>query len=448
MAADYASVTNTNVTPILTPEFDRALIDHIKLSSPLVSSMRWKRHPTAATEVKVPVLVGDLPTARVLASEPDAFPEIEGSAAFKAMTIGLRYIVCPTRIKKSAWDLAGIQGAMADVAAEQIKLIPKAYQRVIEFALCGGDESGILFQVNGTPTTTTCPVKNLWGLSNEEIGTVLDVMGLLNKRVHASSGLGAAARNATAAKITAWTSTPLGSETITLDRDVQADGWANGDIIYLSRNDNTNRAQSSGDSMAGPCLGGDDYTLMATFQGLTAATSPLNAAKVYHNNNVLRDLTEDLLQMASSVAEVRMPQREAGKERVVQHTYYCHPYLRDTFAQRARQDRRLVVAVGDKMLRPAMGVEIEMTTFAGTPFTPAYLHPRNRLHGIDTKWAWLNTNAGGIEGRWLDDGAPGDNHRVSGGPSMEMVRYGYAQGAFLVRSGNFTIRDCKTYSTV
>lgn len=400
-----------------------------------------------AQTIRWAILTGGMKTMRHEASMPDSFEITDGQPTRDNVDIGFIHWHQPYRFKQDIRDFGTSKGMLvkSDLLSEDLEIMNRERALEMEWLACTSYRSGILFKVKTSTTGTTIEIEDYGGHDGEELGAVLDALLVENRKVNFADALDtggntSTVRNSgTGVTITGYNATK-GSETITVSASITV---VAGDIVYMSRENNPgDDRQTSGDSITGLpllCNTWGTGNLLSTFQTLTTSTAPRFQAKHHANNGIKRELEETLLRQAIQYTQATAG-RPGGEWGLQGLALIAHPFTVGRFADRARQDRRYNVPLGNAMLEFQSGVKIEATTFMGHPFIQSNKMLRNSVFGVDCRYNGFQ-HKGAMSGEWLPDAEPNKNHRVTGGFTYEVARYGWYDMFSQKRNCNFWIQD-------
>lgn len=366
--------------------------------------------------------------------------------------LGFKRLYTPTQICHDVLT-DGRGGAMFDTWRENLRDLADQQGHYLERSIFTGDGKNILFTLADTGTAgsgTTYIYQVQWygGVEGEELGDLMDALLLRNLQVHVADlvGPGATLRTSShadnAVQIVAVDPTP-GAETITTD--VQIVGAAIGDVVYPSRQD-VSGLPAVDDGVTGFPLLGDDFTLAATFQGLTAAECPSFAGQVCGAGGIKRPMTEMLAEQALAKAFVRKGRRKSEKMTFSDYAFFGHEATIRKFGLSMTEGRRFTSPlVGAEGMKAYGGVVRDTISFEGIPMVGSHLGFKNRLHLVPLKDTVIVHN-GPVEGQFL--AAPNGPYieRVGCTPVFEIVWVALLDFAVRSRNGFVTITDLESFS--
>lgn len=361
----------------------------------------------------------------------------------------------PYRVCNETIQEAGSGGAMLDVFRQDLKDLVEQHTHQLERSLFTGDGRDVLFTLADTGTdngdgTWTYAVQWYGGLQGEELGTILESLYLINLCIHVAdqTGTGATVRSSAATDDSVTINdvdATLGAETITVDNQIV--GSTVGDVVYRSRQDQTDYIQGSTDGLTGLPLLVDDFSLADPFQGVDSADCPSFSSRICDNGGLKRDLTEELLEQAITTAFVRKGRRNGQGMSWQKHSFMTHEATARRFALSLTQDRRFTAPamITKQGMKPVGGVDMEYLCYDGIPFITSHLGRRNTVDLVDMSELVIVHN-GKAEGQFLSAPNGPTVERVACTPTFEYVWFAYLDFATRKRNGMVSIRDLNSFA--
>lgn len=393
---------------------------------------------------------------------PREFARTDGEPVWKK--VDTTYVVGYNPIRVSAdiaYRAANGNAAMINTLKETLRDLRAAEQCQKERGVCTGYGHDLLFEISSVPGAApwTYGITDYAGLPGEQMGFVLQALNLLNMYVNVASPTTSGSplayrtlRNGgTAAKITSWVRTPVGSETVTFDRQIV--GAVVGDVVYRSREDALG-VQATIDGLMG--LPGliDNYTLVDPFQTIAASSDAARSFRSEIFDAAASALNEDLLMQAQTAASVLLGGTpEDGS--AVRHVMVGNTITVNAFAQsltailntagaEADRGRRTMYPVTREGFKPQYGYARKFLTYNGVPFVDGQLALRNSLFTINLDDVKIIHN-GPPEGDFLSPMGGGPHVlRVPGTPISEYVWVWMMQLVAERRNGSNRIKNLAT----
>ena len=379
------------------------------------------------------------------ANDPGIFATTAGKMGVEDVTVNYVKMYAPTRITWEVYQEATSAGALTDGVALELDGLATSFGRQLERSLWTGDGRDVLFMIDqDTPgiSATGANIDRYGGYSGQELGLIVESMNLVNMEVSFAATVGGAARDTGAVRTILTAIATKNTESITWASAAVA-ALAAGDSVYRSRQDAAG-VQGISDGMYGLPAMCDDYSLIATYQGLTTALAPSFAAKLLGNGGVNRPLTEDLLSLAVGIAQQRGGGKPTDEKGNMTSAVFCHIFTERAFASLLTGDRRYSAPTlwTPKGFKPISGADIELMSHEGMPFISGQLALRNSAFIVDLASQFIVSN-GPAEGGFIDEGT-GKAVRVTGGPQFEYAWWAFVNGASKGRNRNVRINDLET----
>lgn len=279
-------------------------------------------------------------------------------------------------------------GAMFDVIAQDLDDMQEQNASNQERQFLTGDGRNIFFLLDGTedasdPAAVRYGVKWYGGRENEALGLTMEALTICGMSFQFASECGVAPRATSNTDnddtlMVIGVVSDYGAEQIIVDGTIT--GFADGDIVYAARRDNSG-IQGCEDGLTGLPLLMDDFTETDEFQCLTEDECGTFKAYIIGDEATQVDLSETILSKATSVIRVRQPRSRMGKANFAKHVFWSHPFQTRKFADTLTATRQLTAPSlwSEKGIKPKFGVEIDALAFDGIPFIESQLAFRNTL---------------------------------------------------------------------
>ncbi len=345
-------------------------------------------------------------------------------------------------------EAAGGEASMFNVLTEDLDDLAEQHGAQMERQFFTGDGRDVLFALDGTETGPdadgryTYGIKWYGGMQGQDLGIVLENLNLCGMSIQAASECGVAPRSTTGDDDTVvidGVDPTFEEETITVIGQITA--AADGDIVYRARRDN-NGIQGCTDGMMGLPALIDDFSLVEPFQCLSADDCQTFTAKILDNGGDKRDLDEDLLGQAVTIAKMRAPGKRGSSQSFQKYVFFTHDSTARKFANNLTAIRQVTGPSmwSKKGVKPYYGVEIEALCFDGIPFMTSQLAFQNDVFLADVS-NLIQLHNGPAEGQFLADPRGNTIERINCSPRFQYVWWAFVQFAVRSRKGMVRITD-------
>ena len=382
---------------------------------------------------------------------PAQFDRIDGEMVLRKVDVTYNISMNPIRINPDVvWRAAGGQASMVNLLKETLRDLRDQESCQLERGVCTGNGHNLYFTVRTVPVAApwTVGVENYGGYQDEEIGSNISSLNMLNLWMNASAPVITnsayqTVRNAGApGKVTGWDETTT-TESITFDREFI--GLAVGDVLYRSR-DGSAGVQGINDGPSGLVDNVDNFVEKDPFQTIASTSDTAVSFRSAVQNAATAAINGDILNRAISVAQIKRGGSKNDGD-AVKNVFTTHPTTVNEFSQSLTNinhhaihaGKRVNYAVGEKGFKPQYGYEREYTTYNGVHFIDGQLHLRNSTFLINLDDMYFIHN-GPREGNFLSPAGGGPQVlRVPGTPLSEYVWAAMRQLASQRRNANVRI---------
>lgn len=358
----------------------------------------------------------------------------------------------PYEVSNEILQEATESGAMFNVLTEDLEDLAEQHGAQMERQFFTGDGRDVLFALDGTVSgpvdgNYTYGIKWYGGMQGQDIGQILENLNLCGMSIQIATECGVAPKNTAGTDDTVMivgVDPTFEAETITVDAQLgvaPGAAIADGDVIYRARRD-AGGIQGCTDGMMGLPALIDDFSLVEPFQCLSADDCQTFTAKILDNGGDKRDLSEDLLSQAVTIAKTRSPMKRGQTKSFQKYVFFTHDFTARKFANELTALRQVTGPSmwSKKGVKPYYGVEIEALCFDGIPFMTSQLAFQNDVYLADVSNLILLHN-GPAEGQFLADPRGNTIERINCSPRFQYVWWAFVQFAVRSRKGMVRVTD-------